>query len=130
MAEGIIFALALALIGAAGTAVALALRTGTLTGRAAELAAASSSAEKQLQVTAREFADYKLRTDAQLTAAAADAKELRDDLEKCNAPGTQRARLDSLLGKLAPRSAPTGARDTGPLPALPGARADDTDPEH
>lgn len=127
MAEAIIFTLALALVGAAGTAVALALRNGTLTGAAAQLSAASSNAEKQLQVTAREFADYKIRTDAQLAAAAADAKELRDDLEKCNAPGVQRARLDSLLGKLSSRTAGPGG--AGPLLALATAHPGDTDHE-
>ncbi len=127
METAAIIALALALIGFAGTAVGLAMRNGTLAARVAQLEANGTSAEKQLQTTAREFADYKIRTDAQLVADAAEAKELRDDLEKCSAPGSQRDRLDSLLGRLAARSA--SSFGTGPVPAQPAPRAGSTDPE-
>lgn len=128
MMEAIIFALAMAVIGGAGTAVAMALRAGALTGRVAQLEASSSNAEKQLQMTAREFADYKQRTDEQLRAAANDAKELRDGLEKCNVPGVQRARLDSLLGKLSARGVTaSGPGGTGPVPAIAAPRAHDAD---
>lgn len=129
MSEAIIFTLALAVIGGAGTAVGLALKNGGLTARIAKLEVSGSSTEKQLQVTAREFADYKQRTDEQLRAAAVDAKELRDELEKCSAPGTQRARLDSLLAKLTPGRLLTGPGGTGPVLAVAPARAHDTDPD-
>lgn len=90
----------------------------------------SSAAEKQLTVTSAEFAEFKRRTDAQLLAAEGDAKELRDDLEKCNAPGAQRARLDSLLGKLATRATPaTGTRGPGPVPDVAPAAAAGPDPK-
>lgn len=122
MSDVAVIALALALIGAAGTAVALALRNGQLTADITACKAASGTAEKQLSVTASEFADYKRRTDAQLEAARRDVEELQHDLEACATPGAQRARLGQLLGKLAPR-APTagGGSGTGPVPALAAA---------
>lgn len=128
METAAIIALALALVGFAGTAVALAMRNGALTAKIAQLEASSGNAEKQLAVTAGEFRDYKLRTDAQLVADAEEARVLRGDLEKCSAPGSQRDRLDGLLGRLAARSA--SSFGTGPVPAQPAARAGSTDPDH
>lgn len=134
METAAIIALALAVVGFGGTAIGLALRNGALVAEVATLRASSGNAEKQLSVTAAEFAEYKRRTDGQLAAAETEAKELRDDLEKCSAPGSQRARLDGLLAKLAARANTAGvARRTGPLPSdataiANGAHLDDAVP--
>jgi hypothetical protein len=103
--------LGLGLLATTATAIALAIRNGTLTAQVGT----RSMMEEQLRVTAREFANYKARAEAQLDAARADLTEALHDLESCSVPGVQRDRLVGVLQKLTER-APPGA------PTAPGAR--------
>lgn len=60
-------------------------------------------ADKQLQVTAREYAESERRRLSQLGALQRDILDLEKDLEKCGDPDARRERLRRLLTKAAYR---------------------------
>lgn len=84
---------------AGATAIALALRISGLRSQSEEADERRADAEEKLKETAKDFADYKRRTEDQLDALRGDIEDLEDDLETCNTPGARRARLERLLSK-------------------------------
>lgn len=109
--------LALALVGASAAVATLGVKLGSeraagalhvaeLNHRLDEMERSKQSAEAQLQLTMRELADTKKRTEAQLAVLRADIKEKLEDEKHSQNPGAVRDHLRGLFSKAALRTTP------------------------
>jgi len=91
--------LAILLAGAAGTAVALALRMSGIRTDAQDADHKREAAEKASQEAADALEDARTRHASQLEEIRREIGELEHDLEGCECSGMRRARLERLLSK-------------------------------
>jgi hypothetical protein len=91
-------------LGFALTSVVLAIRNGGLRVEITKADKARHDVEKQFSETAKEFVEYKRRTEDRFKALKHEIEELENELENAAIPGARRDRLNRLLSEEAPDS--------------------------